>query len=153
MTVVHGGCGLVGGPVHGRPVVVITGKRFLESALRLQANDDLFETTPDKYANANAGDFDLTVFDGYVPATLPAGSIFFINPPTGSYLFGKSGLEISVNHISAGSDSQNLLNQVDLNSIHVLRVSHLLTAAPWAQPVIITPQTPLLIAGENTNRR
>ena len=153
MTVDHEAWAIVGGTMHGRALLVTKGNSFLEYALRLQPNIDLFETTPDKYANANVGDFDLTVFDGYVPATLPAGSIFFINPPTGSYLFGKSGPEISVNHISAGSDSQNLLSEVDLNSIHVLRVSHLLTAATWAQPVIITPQTPLLIAGENTNRR
>src|SRR5215469_8940818 len=153
MTVDHEAWAIVGGTMRGRALLVTKGNSFLEYALRLQPNIDLFETTPDKYANANVGNFDLTVFDGYVPATLPAGSIFFINPPTGSYLFGKSGLEISVNHISAGDDSQNLLSQVDLNSIHVLRVSHLLTGAPWAQQVIITPQTPLLIAGETANRR
>jgi len=153
MTADHEAWAIVGGTMHGRALLVTKGNSFLEYALRLQPNIDLFETTPNKYANANVGDFDLIVFDGYVPATLPASSIFFINPPTGSYLFGKSGPEISVNHISAGDDSQNLLSQVDLNSIHVLRVSHLLTGAPWAQPVIITPQTPLLIAGENANRR
>jgi Ca-activated chloride channel family protein len=151
MTVDHEAWAIVGGSMHGRVLLVTKGNSFLESALSHLPNIDLFETTPDKYANA--GDFDLTVFDGYVPATLPASSIFFINPPTGSYLFGKSGPEISVNHISAGSDSQNLLSQVDLNSIHVLQVSHLLTAAAWAQSIIITPQTPLLIAGENANRR
>ncbi len=153
MTVDHEAWAIVGGSMRGRALLVTKGNSFLETALRLQPNIDLFETTPAKYVNANTGDFDLTVFDGYVPATLPAGSLFFINPPTGSYLFGKSGPEIAVNHISAGSDSQNLLNQVDLNSIHVLRVSHLLTPAPWAQPVINTAQTPLLIAGENANRR
>jgi len=35
----------------------------------------------------------------------------------------------------------------------VLRSSHLFTPVLWAQPVISTPETPLLIAGENDNRR
>jgi len=34
-----------------------------------------------------------------------------------------------------------------------LRSSHLLTPALWEQSVITTPETPLLIAGENNNRR
>ena len=52
-----------------------------------------------------------------------------------------------------GNDNPGLLNEVDLSSIHVLRASHQLTPAPWAQPIIVTPETPLLIAGQNSNRR
>ncbi|TMC96019.1 MAG: VWA domain-containing protein [Chloroflexi bacterium] len=88
-----------------------------------------------------------------VPATLPAGGAFFVNPPEGSYIFGKSGPEIRVSHIGAGGGGTSLLDNVDLSSIHVLRSSHLFTPALWAQPVISTPETPLLIAGENDNRR
>src|SRR5258708_1848825 len=71
MTVDHEAWAIVGGSMRGRALLVTKGNIFLEHALSLQPNIDLFETTPDKYANANAGDFDLTVFDGYVPATLP----------------------------------------------------------------------------------
>jgi hypothetical protein len=112
---------------------------------------DLFETTPDKYVNTSG--FDLTIFDGFVPSSLPDGGLFFVNPPAGSYLFGKSGPSIQVSHISAGNDSANLLNSVDLSSIHVLRSSHQLQPALWAQSIIATPETPLLVAGEDNNRR
>jgi hypothetical protein len=68
-------------------------------------------------------------------------------------MFGKSGPEINIGHINAGSDNQGLLNEVDLSSIHVLRVSHQLIAASWMQPVIVAAETPLLVAGEKDNRR
>ncbi|HWZ17698.1 MAG TPA: BatA and WFA domain-containing protein [Ktedonobacteraceae bacterium] len=151
MTIDHQAWAIAGGSMHGRVLLVTKGNSFIEAALRLQPNIDLFETTPDKYKNG--GNFDLTVFDGYIPSSLPFGALFFVNPPTDSNVFGKSGAEISISHISAGNDSPNLLNQVDLSSIHVVRKSHQLTPAPWMQPIIVTPETPLLIAGEQNNRR
>jgi hypothetical protein len=151
MTIDHEAWAIAGGSMHGRVLLVTKGNSFLEASLRLQPNIDLFETTPDKYANV--GNFDLTVLDGFVPSSLPSGDIFFVDPPAGSYIFGKSGAEIIISHISAGSDSQKLLNQVDLSSIHVVRKSHQLTEAPLMQSVIVTPETPLLIAGEQNNRR
>ncbi len=151
MTTDHEAWAITGGSMHGRVLLVTKGNSFLEASLRLQSNIDLFETTPDKYANV--GNFDLTVFDGFVPSSLPSGALFLVNPPTDSNVFGKSGAEISISRINAGSDSQNLLNQVDLSSIHVVRKSHQLMPASWMQPVIVTPETPLLIAGEQNNRR
>src|SRR2546425_8396311 len=155
LSVDHEAWAIVGGSMHGRVLLVTKGNNFSQAALLLQSNIDLYKTTPDKYV-VNADNFDLTVFDGFVPATLPTGGVFFINPPQGSYIFGQSRPQIRVSHIgagSAGSESSGLLNNVDLSSIHVLRLSHLLVPALWAQPVIVTPETPLLIAGENNNRR
>lgn len=151
MTIDHEAWAIAGGSMHGRVILVTKGNSFLEASLRLQPNIDLFETTPAKYTNV--GNYDLTVFDGFVPSSLASGALFFVNPPADSNIFGKSGAEISISHISAGSDNQNLLNQVDLSSIHVVRKSHQLTPAPWMQPIIVSPETPLLIAGEQHNRR
>jgi Ca-activated chloride channel family protein len=151
MTIDHDAWAIAGGSMHGRVLLVTNGNSFLEASLRLQPNIALFETTPTKYANV--GNFDLTVFDGFVPSNLPSGAIFFVNPPTDASVFGKSGAEIHISHISEGSDNQNLLHQVDLSSIHVVRKSHQLSPAAWMQPIIVTPETPLLIAGEQDNRR
>ncbi len=147
----HEAWAIVGGSMHGRVLLVTSGNSFLESALRIQPTIDLFETIPAKYTRDTS--FDLTIFDGYVPPVLPPGDLFFVNPPAGSYIFGVSGPEIAVTRISAGSDSANLLNEVDLSSIHTLHVSHQLTPSPSMQSVIVTPETPLLIAGEQANRR
>ncbi len=151
LTVDHDAWAIIGGSMHGKALLVTKGNRFLEAALRLQANIDLYEITPDKYSKTDT--YDLTVFDGFVPSSLPAGDLFFVNPPEGSYIFGKSGTEIAVTRINAGNDKANLLNNVDLSSIHVLRSSHQLTPALWTDTVITTPETPLLVAGENANRR
>ncbi len=142
---------IAGNSVHGRVLLVTKGNTFLESALRLQSNLDLFETTPDRYKSTDT--FDLTVFDGYVPPSLPGGNLFFVNPPAGSYIFGTSGEEIHVSQVSAGGGEPQLLNEVDLSSIHTLRASHLLAPEAWMQPVIVTPEAPLLIAGEQNTRR
>ncbi len=151
MTVDHQAWAIAGGSMRGRVLLVTNGNKFLEAGLGLLSNVNLFETTPVKYADT--GTFDLTIFDGFVPHTLPSGDIFFVNPPTGSYLFGKSGREVDVSQISAGNDSQGILQNVDLSDIHVLRYSHQLSPALWAQPIIATNQTPLLVAGDNQNRR
>lgn len=151
LTADHEAWSIVGGSIRGRVLLVTSGNRFLEVALAEQSNVNLSEVSPNHYVNV--GTYDLTVFDGFVPPVLPPGNLFFVNPPTGSYLFGQSGQEIAVNHINSGQDSLGLLNSVDLSSIHVLRASHQLKANTWLQPVIQTPQTPLLLVGENNNQR
>jgi|SRR5579875_63052 len=151
MTVDHDAWSVVGGSIHGHVLLVTNGNKFLETALRLQPDVDLFETTPAKYVNTNL--YDLTIFDGFVPPRLPSGSLFFINPPAGSYIFGKSGADIRISHIGAGSDNLNMLSNVDLSSIHVLRDSHQLTPVSWEQTIISAPESPLLLAGQNNNRR
>jgi Ca-activated chloride channel family protein len=151
MTIDHDAWAIVDGSMPARVLLVTRGNSFLETALRLQQNIDLYETTPTQYTGT--GNFDLTVFDGFVPPQLPAGDIFFVNPPAGSSIFGKSGAEVSVSQIGAGNDEQNLLSNVDLSSIHVVRAAHRLTPAPSMQTIIAASQTPLLIAGESDNRR
>ncbi|HLZ59617.1 MAG TPA: BatA and WFA domain-containing protein [Ktedonosporobacter sp.] len=151
MSIDHEAWSIVGGAQHARALLVTKGNGYVEKFLSLQPNIDLFETTPDKYVHVNT--YDLTVFDGLVPPTLPSGSLFFINPPAGSYIFGKVGPEIKVSQINAGNDTLNLLANVDLSSIHTLQGSHDLQPASWSQPIITTPQTPLFITGENNNQR
>ena len=151
MSVDHEAWAIVGGSFHGRVLLVTTGNAFLAAALRQQPNIDLFTITPDKYSPTVS--YDLTVFDGYAPASLPEGNLFFVNPPEGNYLFVTSGSLSAISHINVGKDSMNMLANVDLSSIHVIHASHQLQPASWAETVINAPETPLLIAGENNNRR
>lgn len=151
LTVDHDAWAIVGGSMPGRVLLVTKGNSFLEAALRLQPNVNLFETTPDHYIAG--GNYDLTIFDGYVPPTLPSGDLFFINPPAGTYSFGTIGPDIAVSSINTGNDNANLLSNVDLTSIHTLRASHQIKPPLWASATIVAPETPLFIAGENNNRR
>ncbi|GCF08886.1 vWA domain-containing protein [Dictyobacter arantiisoli] len=152
MTSDHDAWSLVGSSIHGRVLLVTNGNMYLETALRLQSNVTLYTIQPSQYPK-NVGTYDLTIFDGYAPSTMPAGNLLFINPPKQNYPFGSSGPLIAVSHINAGNDPLNLLNNVDLSSIHTMHDSHQLKPALWAQSIIGAPETPLLIAGENENRR
>jgi hypothetical protein len=151
MSTDHEAWAIVGSSFHGRVLLVTKGNAFLEAALRLQSNIDLFTIAPDKYSPTMS--YDLTVFDGYTPPDLPEGNLLFVNPPDGNYLFGTSGPLSTVSHINVGKDSMHMLANVDLSSIHVVHSSHHLQPALWAETVIDAPETPLLIAGENANRR
>jgi hypothetical protein len=151
MSTDHDAWAVVGSSFHGRVLLVTKGNSFLQTGLRLQPNIDLFTIAPDKYSPASS--YDLTVFDGYAPPTLPEGNLLFVNPPDGNYLFGASRPLSTVSHINVGKDSMHMLANVDLSSIHVIHSSHQLQPALWAETVIDAPETPLLIAGENNNRR
>ncbi|MDQ2887814.1 MAG: BatA and WFA domain-containing protein [Chloroflexota bacterium] len=151
MSIDHQAWAIVGGSQQGRVLLVTKDNSFLRAAFALQPNVNLSETTPQQYVNT--GNYDLTIFDGYVPPTLPPGSLFFVNPPVGSYLFGTSGPVSRVSRVGPGDDTLNLLDSVDLSSIHTLQFSHPLKPAAWEQSIISAPEMPLLIAGENNNRR
>ncbi len=152
MSIDHEAWAIVGSSLHGRVLLVTKGNTYLETALRLQSNVDLFETTPDKYSNTG-NTFDLTVLDGYAPPILPTSNLLLVNPPNKTYSFGTSGALTAISHINAGNDTLNLLKDVDLSSIHTLRASHQLKPTLWEQAIITAPETPLLIAGENNNQR
>ncbi|HEY4388360.1 MAG TPA: BatA and WFA domain-containing protein, partial [Ktedonobacteraceae bacterium] len=147
----HDAWALVGSSQRGRVLLVTKSNVFLEKGLRNLSNVDLYETTPDKYVNTSS--YDLTIFDGYQPPTLPTGNLFFINPPAGPGLFGTSGSTLRISQVSAGSTQSQLLDAVDVSSIHTIRASHQLRSAPWLQTVLTAPETPLLLAGENNSRR
>ncbi len=147
----HDAWALVGNSQRGRVLLVTKGNVFLERGLRDLSSVDLYETTPDKYVNTNT--YDLTIFDGYQPPTLPTGNLFFINPPTGSAIFGSSGADLHISQVSIGSTQSNLLTAVDVSSIHTIRASHQLHPASWMQTVLAAPETALMLAGETDNRR
>ncbi|GCE13407.1 vWA domain-containing protein [Tengunoibacter tsumagoiensis] len=146
----HEAWAIVGSSLRGKVLLVTKENSYLQAALRLQPNVDLFQITPDKYSSTMS--YDLTVFDGFVPPTLPNGNIFVVGPPKGDYLFGKAGDTTGITHLNPGNDTLKLLADVDLSTTHV-RSSHLLQPSVWAQSIVVAQETPVLVAGENDNRR
>ena len=105
MTMDHNAWAIVGGSQKGRVLLVTNGNMFLQAAFALQSDVILAKTTPAQYVNT--GNYDLTIFDGFIPPVLPVGGLLFVNPPTGSYPFGTSGPLIKVSRVSPGSDNMN----------------------------------------------
>lgn len=90
-----------------------------------------------------------TVWEGALPASLPAGGLLLVNP-SGS-LFSSSG---DLTAISSPDIVQNhpLVADLDLRALYVSSARKL-TAPSWLQSVVESPQGPLLLVGEQNGRR
>ncbi len=158
--------------VPGTVLLVSNGNKFLESALSLLPNVDLYKVEPVAYDPDDIIDGsapDLVVFDigASVPPTdsLPSSNLLLIAPSAnGPYIqstmviTGPTGISSDVSTGArpatgnAGSIAASLLKFVDLSQVHIQR-SGLLTVPSWGTAVIRSDEGPLLVAGEVDERR
>jgi len=138
-------------PQRTRNVLVIgNGDPYLETALSYLPNSRLFGLTPAEYpagaVRKDGTSWDLIIFEGYVPATLPATPILAIAPPTSSGLGEVGGVDKDPAIGSLGTD-EPILRYVDLSTTHIAEAQHV-TLPSWARAVIPgTKGAPLLYAG------
>ena len=134
-----------------RVVLVSDANLFLEEALGLRPGVQVDHVLPDDYApETNVAD--LTVFDGVLPPTLPArGSLLLVHPPAGSGLLPVHE-DVAVPSLSAARAGDPLLEDVPLDSVHVNRARRLDVPA-WADVVLDSPATPLLLNGDTGGQR
>jgi hypothetical protein len=144
---------VLGGQQATRVLLVSDGNTFLERALELRPGLSVVRGSRADYtAPAGSAPFDLTVFDGFIPATLPAsGSLLVVDPPSSSPL-ATVGDELPVPSIRASGSDSPLLANVALDTIHINRTRQLQLPG-WADAVVETSDTPLLIAGERQGQR
>jgi len=130
-------------------LLVSQGNSFAEKALNLLPQVHLARAQPASYKPGPG--YDLTIFDGYLPATLPPGNLLLINPPN-SPLVPISGT-IAYPAIGPADSSDLLLRYVNLNDVHLAAASRVQTPA-WARTLVRTAGgDPLLLAGETGGRR
>ena len=145
---------VVGGDRATRILLVSEANIFLERALALRPNVQLTRVDPAAYApdEVRAQPFDLIVFDSFLPAVLPdSGSLFLIHPPPGSTLVRTRG-EVLVSRLSPARERHPLLDDVPLAGVHVAR-ARLIEVPPWADTILESPETPLLLVGEAASHR
>ncbi|MDQ3127367.1 MAG: hypothetical protein M3Q66_02770, partial [Chloroflexota bacterium] len=131
-------------------LVVGAGDPYLESALAYLPHARLFGLKPAEYpAGAIRKDgtaWDLIIFEGFVPATLPATAILAIAPPTTSGLGEVVGTLKNPGIATLGTD-EPILRYVDLTTTHIAEAKQL-TLPAWARSVIPGPKgAPLLYSG------
>lgn len=132
-----------------RVLLVSEGNGFLEKALALMPGVKVFKAAPSGYAAS--GDFRLTVLDGFVPATLPEGSLLVFNPPDSPMVPVSGTVQGPVVGQVAVNDP--LLRYVDLSGVHIAQARRM-TAPSWARVLVrSTAGDPLLMAGEFEGRR
>lgn len=153
-------------------LLVTAGNKFLELALSLLPTVNLYKVKPADYKPSDLLDGsapDLTIFDAGTPATLlknpPQGNLLMIAPQASNPLVHVSGVISSpVPSLAATSDTgsadqgsgQNsqdpLLRFVDVSALHIARAAKLQTPS-WGRTVLGSDQGPLIVAGDQGNRR
>jgi hypothetical protein len=138
-------------PARNRAILIVgAGDPYLETALAYLPNASLFGTTPADYAKdvirPDGTSWDLIIFEGNIPATLPEVPILAIAPPTSSGLGEVVGTLKNPGIAALGTD-EPILKYVDLSTTHIAEAKQL-TLPAWARTVIPGPKgAPLLYSG------
>jgi hypothetical protein len=145
-----------------RRVLLVTAENiFLQTALTLDPTVQVTTITTATYAartsrspaGRSSPQADLTIFDGYRPVSLPSGNVLLVNPPAGRYPGFISGPPASLPASpQIVQDDLGLLRYVQAGDIHI-QAAHAITAEAWLRPALSAGAMPLLLAGENGDRR
>ena len=136
-----------------RVLLVGEGDPYLETALSYLPNTELYGVTPAKYGPETHPElFDLIIFEGFLPATLPRSAILAIGPTASSDL-GEVVGTLTDPGIATLSPDEPILKFIDLSSVHIGRAARVVLPA-WARTVIPGPAgSPLLYIGERDGQR
>jgi Ca-activated chloride channel family protein len=135
-------------PAALRTVLLVgDGDPYLETALSYLPDTELYGVTPAQYGAGTKPElFDLVIFEGFLPAELPAKPILAIAPPKTSALGTVAGT-LTNPGIGSLDPSDPVLRYVDLTTVHIAEARKMDLPA-WARAVIPGPGgAPLLYAG------
>jgi Ca-activated chloride channel family protein len=131
-------------------LVVGPGDPYLETALSYLPNVELYGVTAAEYGPATERNdgraWDLVIFEGGLPATLPRSPILAIGPPATSALGEVTGA-LQNPGIGSLDPAEPILRYVDLSTTHIASAAKM-TLPDWARTVIPGPAgAPLLYVG------
>lgn len=135
-------------PSEQRQVLLVSnGDPYLETALSFLPDTELYGWDPDDWDELSGLDeFELVIFEGFLPAELPAKPILAIAPPRTSPLGEVSGT-LREPGIGTLSPDEPVLRYVDLSTTHIAEARKLVLPE-WARAVIPGPGgAPLLYTG------
>jgi Ca-activated chloride channel homolog len=141
-------------PNRPREILIVgEGDPYLETALSHLPNVRLFGNLPSEYpakaARPDGTSWDLIIFEGTLPATLPRTPILAIAPGATSPLGEVTGT-LTNPGIGSLDPDEPILRYVDLSTTHIASASRFVLP-DWARTVIPGPQgAPLLYAGSRT---
>src|SRR5919108_2070418 len=139
-------------PPDRRRLILIVGEGdpYLETALSFLPDTEVFGVTPAEYGPAterqDGRPWDLTIFEDYLPATLPKTPVLAIAPPRSSPLGDVAGT-LRNPGIGTLDPDEPVLRYVDLSTTHIAEAVKL-TPPTWARTIVPGPRgAPLLYAG------
>jgi hypothetical protein len=133
-------------------LLVGDGDPYLETALSYLPNTELYGVTPATYGpDTHPELFDLIIFEGTLPTTLPRTAVLAVAPTASSDLGDVTGT-LTDPAIGTTAPDEPILRYVDLSSVHVGKATKLLLPT-WARSVIRGPAgAPLLYVGQLDGR-
>lgn len=137
-----------------RVLLVGAGDPYLETALSFLPSVELYGITLDKIsADTHLEKFDLIIYEGALPATLPPHAAILAIAPLASSDLGEVVGTLTDPGIGTTSPDEPIMKFVDLSSVHVGKASRLVQPT-WARVVIPGPAgSPLLYVGERNGQR
>lgn len=124
------------------------GNIFIARALALTPGVNLTNLNPDAADLAPSG-YDLYVYDGALPGSLPNAPLLVLNPPAGS--FGAGG-ELAPGEFLPPRGGEPLLEFVSLADVAIAKTRSL-NVPLWGHAVLEATKTPLIYAGERNGQR
>ena len=133
-----------------RVLLVTEGNLYIEQVLRSLSGLEVVLT------NGQAGippDYDLYIFDNFLPQELPLGDVMFINPPSsfpGLFTLGELSNLTSNMEVVDNNDPRMLY--VDVGQLNLLRF-HEIYNTEWADNLITTDGGVVFLAGDVDGRQ
>lgn len=131
-----------------RVLLMSEGNLFLEQVLRSLPAVELVEGNLDRGVPAEP--YDLYIFDGWLPPTLPPGDLLFVNPTGSNSLFAIGAESTRTTNPRVQRDDPRM-TYVDFSNVNLLKFRQV--AASWADQLISVDGGPLLLAGETEGRQ
>jgi hypothetical protein len=135
---------------------VSSGDFFLETALQDDPSVQLSVMPTWAYTPAVQQSYDLVIFDGFLPPTLPIGSALLVAPPAGRLGALRFGRNVSAGPIdvsSGGSTSYgSVLKYVDLSDVHVAQ-ARAVSLPGWLQTLATSNGHTVLAVGARGDAR
>jgi Ca-activated chloride channel homolog len=132
-------------------LLVTQNNLFLEKAVNLLPNIEVFKTDPRRYVGIDPSQYSAFVFDGYLPPDLPNGNMLLINPPPTDWL-PISTDTIARPKITAFEQDDPLLSYVSFSDVQLSKTKDVDTP-DWAKVLAESGSHPLLLAGNNAGRK
>ncbi len=134
-----------------RALLLTASNLFLEQVLRSMPSIEAFKG--DIKRPLPTDKYDLYILDSWQPADgqLPDGDLLIINPPSSTSLF-TVGTEIKPSGTIKVASNDPRTTFVDFKDVNILKFKGL-NGIDWADPLVITDNGPLLVAGEQDGRQ
>lgn len=137
----------------GRVLLMTPRNIFLSQIFGSLPGVDL--TQGDIESGLPRGEFDLYVFDSWLPPQLPERDIFIINPPDSTNLFTVTGKIEDINRarVTAVKSDDPRTEFLDFENVNISMFQSVRGYEEWAETLIEAEGGALLIAGETDNQQ